>query len=170
MTADDTARRGEIEPGVDVSSKDSVISFGARDTLKVGDPNALAVEVFAPTENDLAITFVDWNPAPPDKNMGLWRAVYVEASGPSRDFAGFLAVAHAPWEARRVLVLKACRVDDAKLEPEQLRVPFTAVARYARPVIDQRQALADEPVEQRRFPDVGPADDRDSGQGHGAGD
>src|SRR3989440_1341950 len=37
MPADDTARRGEIEPGVDVSSKDSVNSFGARDTLKVGD-------------------------------------------------------------------------------------------------------------------------------------
>ena len=30
-------------------------------------------QVFAPTETDLAITFVDWNPAPPDKNMGLWR-------------------------------------------------------------------------------------------------
>src|SRR5213082_3468998 len=37
MGADDTARRGDIEPGVDVSSKDSVNSFEARDTLKVGD-------------------------------------------------------------------------------------------------------------------------------------
>src|SRR6185437_13313957 len=37
MSADDTARRGGIYPGVDVSSKDSVNSFGARDTLKVGD-------------------------------------------------------------------------------------------------------------------------------------
>jgi hypothetical protein len=36
-SAADTARRGDIEPGVDVSSKDSVNSFGARDTLKVGD-------------------------------------------------------------------------------------------------------------------------------------
>ncbi|MGC1372894.1 MAG: glycosyl hydrolase family 2, partial [Candidatus Sulfotelmatobacter sp.] len=44
--------------------------------------NVLAVQVFAPTENDLAITFVDWNPAPPDKNMGLWREVYLTASGP----------------------------------------------------------------------------------------
>jgi len=31
--------------------------------------------------NSLAITFVDWNPAPPDKNMGLWREVYLTASG-----------------------------------------------------------------------------------------
>ena len=33
-------------------------------------------------ENVLAITFVDWNPAPPDKNMGLWREVYLTTSGP----------------------------------------------------------------------------------------
>ncbi len=37
---------------------------------------------FAPTDHDLAITFVDWNPAPPDKNMGLWRDVYLTTSGP----------------------------------------------------------------------------------------
>jgi len=34
------------------------------------------------SENSLAITFVDWNPAPPDKNMGLWREVYLTTSGP----------------------------------------------------------------------------------------
>ena len=44
--------------------------------------NVLAVQVFAPTEKDLAITFVDWNPAPPDKNMGLWREVFLTVSGP----------------------------------------------------------------------------------------
>jgi exo-1,4-beta-D-glucosaminidase len=51
-------------------------------TLKPGSENVLAVQVFAPTQNDLAITFVDWNPAPPDKNMGLWREVYLTTSGP----------------------------------------------------------------------------------------
>src|SRR6266849_2504569 len=45
-------------------------------------PNVLAVQVWAPTENNLAITFVDWNPSPPDKNMGLWREVYLTTSGP----------------------------------------------------------------------------------------
>jgi exo-1,4-beta-D-glucosaminidase len=50
--------------------------------LKPGAENVLAIQVFAPTENDLAITFVDWNPAPPDKNMGLWREVYLTTSGP----------------------------------------------------------------------------------------
>jgi exo-1,4-beta-D-glucosaminidase len=49
---------------------------------KPGAENVLAVQAFSPSEHDLAITFVDWNPAPPDKNMGLWREVYVTTSGP----------------------------------------------------------------------------------------
>ena len=44
--------------------------------------NTLAVEVFAPTENDLSISFVDWNPLPADKDMGLVRDVYLLATGP----------------------------------------------------------------------------------------
>jgi len=47
-----------------------------------GEPNALAVEVLAPQPHDLATTFVDWNPQPPDKNMGLWRDVRISATGP----------------------------------------------------------------------------------------
>src|SRR5687767_11674061 len=41
------------------------------DAIKPGE-NVLAVEVWAPLQDQLAITFVDWNPAPPDKSMGLW--------------------------------------------------------------------------------------------------
>ncbi len=55
--------------------------FNVTSAVKQG-ANALAVQVWAPTENSLAITFVDWNPAPPDKNMGLWREVYLTTSGP----------------------------------------------------------------------------------------
>jgi exo-1,4-beta-D-glucosaminidase len=44
--------------------------------------NTLAVEVYPPTENDLSISFVDWNPLPADKDMGLVRDVYLLASGP----------------------------------------------------------------------------------------
>ena len=47
-----------------------------------GKGNALALEIFAPRANDLAITFVDWNPMPPDKNMGLWRGVWLSRTGP----------------------------------------------------------------------------------------
>ena len=56
--------------------------FNITKETKPGAENVLAVQVFAPTEHDLAITFVDWNPAPPDKNMGLWREVYLTTSGP----------------------------------------------------------------------------------------
>ena len=44
--------------------------------------NVIAVEVFAQTQNDLGINWVDWNPTPPDKNMGLWQDVYLTMSGP----------------------------------------------------------------------------------------
>jgi exo-1,4-beta-D-glucosaminidase len=43
--------------------------------------NALAVEVFPPRPGDYTIGFVDWNPVPPDKNMGLYRGVYLRRSG-----------------------------------------------------------------------------------------
>ena len=56
--------------------------FNITDSAHPGAENALAVEVWAPEKDDLAITFVDWNPAPPDKNMGLWRAVNIRTSGP----------------------------------------------------------------------------------------
>jgi exo-1,4-beta-D-glucosaminidase len=44
--------------------------------------NVLAVETIAQTPNDLGINWNDWNPAPPDKNMGIWRGVYLRATGP----------------------------------------------------------------------------------------
>ncbi|HWA95333.1 MAG TPA: beta galactosidase jelly roll domain-containing protein [Terracidiphilus sp.] len=47
-----------------------------------GGENVLAVETFAPTEKDLGINWVDWNPCPPDKDMGLWGAVDLVATGP----------------------------------------------------------------------------------------
>ena len=51
------------------------------DALRANGANALAVEVFAPTPPDLQTTWVDWNPSPPDKNMGLWQPVYLSTSG-----------------------------------------------------------------------------------------
>jgi exo-1,4-beta-D-glucosaminidase len=50
--------------------------------LVPGKMNALAVEVFPPTPHDLAITFVDWNPLPADKDMGIWGDVFLVPTGP----------------------------------------------------------------------------------------
>jgi exo-1,4-beta-D-glucosaminidase len=47
-----------------------------------GQVNVLAVEVFPPEPDDLGWTFVDWNPTPPDKEMGIFRNVYLTTSGP----------------------------------------------------------------------------------------
>ncbi len=43
--------------------------------------NALAIEVLPPRPGDFTIGFVDWNPVPPDRNMGLWRGVALAATG-----------------------------------------------------------------------------------------
>ena len=72
----------QIAKSEDVAGAWRTYEFNVTDVAKAGAENALAVQVYAPTENDLAITYVDWNPAPPDKNMGLWREVYVATSGP----------------------------------------------------------------------------------------
>jgi exo-1,4-beta-D-glucosaminidase len=57
-------------------------AFDVTKLIRAEAANVVAVEVFAPTETDLAITFVDWNPIPPDKDMGLFRKVFLTMSGP----------------------------------------------------------------------------------------
>jgi exo-1,4-beta-D-glucosaminidase len=47
-----------------------------------GKPNVVAVETFPAERNSLGINWVDWNPTPPDRNMGLWRDVYLTTTGP----------------------------------------------------------------------------------------
>jgi exo-1,4-beta-D-glucosaminidase len=56
--------------------------FDVSRDIHPGAKNVLAVEVFAPTEKSLGINWVDWNPTPPDKNMGLWSGVRLITSGP----------------------------------------------------------------------------------------
>lgn len=55
--------------------------FDVSQQILRGGANVLAVEVFAQTENDLGIDFLDWNPAPADKSLGLWREVSLVESG-----------------------------------------------------------------------------------------
>jgi exo-1,4-beta-D-glucosaminidase len=56
--------------------------FDVTRLVHAGGANAVAVEVFAPEPPDLAFMWVDWNPTPADKNMGLWGEVYLTDSGP----------------------------------------------------------------------------------------
>ena len=66
--------------------------------------------------------------------------------------------AHAAGQGRRVIILETRGIDDAKIEAEQMAVALAAVARHPGLVVDERKALADQPVEQRGFADIGPAD------------
>jgi exo-1,4-beta-D-glucosaminidase len=49
--------------------------------VKTTEKNVLAVEVIPPKKGEPTIGWVDWNPAPPDKAMGLFRDVRVRATG-----------------------------------------------------------------------------------------
>ncbi len=46
-----------------------------------GEKNALALRIQSQGPRDLGHTWVDWAPMPPDKLLGLWRDVFVTASG-----------------------------------------------------------------------------------------
>ena len=51
-----------------------------REVLRAGR-NVLAIEVFPPKPGEPTVGWVDWNPAPPDRAMGLFREVRVRATG-----------------------------------------------------------------------------------------
>ena len=66
----------------DVAGTYRAYEFNITKFLKPGTTNALALEIFAPDKGDLGITWVDWNPTPPDKNMGIWKEVFLTSGGP----------------------------------------------------------------------------------------
>jgi exo-1,4-beta-D-glucosaminidase len=73
----------KIADRADVAGAYRAYEFRINELLRTPDSakNALAVEIFAPEKNDLGLTWVDWNPTPPDKDMGIWREVFLSGSG-----------------------------------------------------------------------------------------
>src|SRR5712671_2777583 len=71
----------KVEDANDVAGTYRSFEFNVSKFLEQGKANALAVEVFAPGKDDLGITWVDWNPTPPDKDMGIWKEVFLRSSG-----------------------------------------------------------------------------------------
>jgi exo-1,4-beta-D-glucosaminidase len=82
----------------DVAGAYRIFELDSTPLIDQDRPNVLAVEVFVAGAKDLGITFVDWNPTPPDKDMGLWRDVYLMASGPVR-VRYPMAVTHFPGKS-----------------------------------------------------------------------
>jgi len=71
----------KIGDKADVAGAYRTFEFQLKAVLARGGTNVLAVEVFAPEKYDLGLTWVDWNPTPPDKDMGIWREVFISQSG-----------------------------------------------------------------------------------------
>jgi exo-1,4-beta-D-glucosaminidase len=59
-----------------------LFTFDIARYIKAWQKNCLALEIFSPKGFDLTISWVDWNPSPPDKGMGIWYDVTLSASGP----------------------------------------------------------------------------------------
>ena len=72
----------QIADAKNVAGSYRFFEFNVGEAVKFDAANVLAVEVFPPQPDDLAITWVDVNPAPADKDMGLWQSVYLTSSGP----------------------------------------------------------------------------------------
>ena len=66
----------------EVAGSFRIYEFDVTGYINPKGKNYLAVEVIAPRKDDLAITWVEWNPAPPDKDMGIWHEVLLMATGP----------------------------------------------------------------------------------------
>lgn len=47
----------------------------------ISENNVLAIEILPPKPGDFSTGFVDWNPAPPDGNMGVFRPVTLQLHG-----------------------------------------------------------------------------------------
>src|SRR4029077_4104199 len=110
--------------GKKVAGSDEVVGafrrydFNVTEFLRPGAKNAVAVSVSAPKAGELGIPWVDWNPAPPDKDMGLWQEVVLSTSGP-------VAVRHPFVETR---------LDLPKAELAHLTVRAFAANATAEPV------------------------------------
>lgn len=72
----------KIADGKDVAGTFRIFEFDVTSALNPNGANTVALEIFAPEKNDLGITWVDWNPTPADKDMGIWKEVTLTSNGP----------------------------------------------------------------------------------------
>jgi exo-1,4-beta-D-glucosaminidase len=72
----------KIADAKDVAGTFRIFEFDVTSALNPNGANTVALEIFAPEKNDLGITWVDWNPTPADKDMGIWKEVTLTSNGP----------------------------------------------------------------------------------------
>ena len=100
--------------GVQIASSENVVgtwrlfNLNVTSSVKPGQANSLAVEIFPPQPRDLAITLVDWAPMPPDKEMGIWRDVHITTTGPiALRYPAVLTKLDLPSADRAMLTIRA---------------------------------------------------------------
>jgi len=71
----------KIADAREVAGTYRIFEFDLTKLAKPGAKNVIALEITAPAKEDLGITWVDWNPTPPDKDLGIWKEVTVTATG-----------------------------------------------------------------------------------------
>src|SRR5260370_22062376 len=71
----------KVEDANDVAGTYRSFEFNVSKFLRQGKANALAVEGVAPGKDGLGVTWVDLNPPPPHKEIGIWEEVFLGASG-----------------------------------------------------------------------------------------
>jgi exo-1,4-beta-D-glucosaminidase len=72
----------KIADAQDVAGTYRIFEFDLTKLAKPGAKNVIALEITAPAKEDLGITWVDWNPTPGDKDLGIWKEVTITAHGP----------------------------------------------------------------------------------------
>jgi exo-1,4-beta-D-glucosaminidase len=70
-----------IADAKDIAGTYRIFEFDVTSAIHSNGANAVALEIFAPEKNDLGITWVDWNPTPPDKDLGIWKEVTLTSNG-----------------------------------------------------------------------------------------
>ena len=161
---------------------DRVVEFAQALAMLGGDRHRLAQpqaeRLAQPGDGGAALAFVGDQD---DRRLGLAQApcemlVQRRDAGARVDqqqrHVGFLdrrlgLLAHARFEGFVERLFQPGGVDHGEIEIAQMRRAEPPVAGHPGLIVDQRKLLADQPVEQGRFADIGPADDGD-GQAHAA--
>ena len=82
-----------------------------------GKDAVVAVETFAPGPLDLGINWVDWNPTPPDKDMGLWGPVSMKTTGPVAVRYPFIATHFESTDLRVADITVTAQLENAADHP-----------------------------------------------------
>lgn len=92
--------------------------------LRWDGENVLALEVLPVEPDDLAITFIDWNPMPPDDCAGIWRPVEWRLTGPVGLKQGWVATDLA-GDLQTALLRPQTTVSNDSDDPVTAVVTFT---------------------------------------------